>query len=53
MENDKRLSCIYKGIEVKLPRTTIKEGFANNIISNGHVWIDMLEKRNLVAYVYD
>lgn len=43
----------YNGIDVKLPREIIKQAFANDIIEDGQLWIDMLEARNLMAHVYD
>lgn len=42
-----------KGIMVKFPKDVIKESFQNDIVENGHVWIDMLEKRNLLSHTYD
>ncbi len=43
----------YNGIDVKLPREVIKQAFANDIIDDGQLWIDMLEDRNLMAHTYD
>lgn len=43
----------YNGIDIKLPREVIKQAFANDIISDGQLWIDMLEDRNLMAHAYD
>jgi nucleotidyltransferase substrate binding protein (TIGR01987 family) len=43
----------YNGINVKLPREVIKQAFANDIIIDGQLWIDMLEDRNLMAHTYD
>lgn len=43
----------YNGIDVKLPREVIKQAFANDIIIDGQLWIDMLENRNVMAHVYD
>jgi nucleotidyltransferase substrate binding protein (TIGR01987 family) len=42
-----------KGITVKFPRDVIKESFQNDIVENGHAWIGMLEKRNLLSHTYD
>jgi len=42
----------YNGIDVKLPREIIKQAFANDIIIDGQLWIDMLEDRNLMAHTY-
>lgn len=35
------------------PRSVIKEAFAARIISDGQVWVDMLDHRNLLARTYD
>jgi nucleotidyltransferase substrate binding protein (TIGR01987 family) len=35
------------------PRQVLKEAFAANIISDGHVWIDMVNTRNLLSHTYD
>ena len=43
----------YNGIDVKLPREIIKQAFANDIIIDGQLWIDMLEDRNLMTHTYD
>ncbi len=43
----------YNGIDVKFPREVIKQAFANDIITDGQLWIDMLEERNLMAQPYD
>ena len=43
----------YNGIDIKLPREIIKQAFANDIIVDGQLWIDMLEDRNLMAHTYD
>ncbi len=43
----------HQGIESDLPRDTIKHAFSNRILSNGQVWIEMLESRNLMAHTYD
>lgn len=43
----------YNGIDARLPREVIKQGFATGLIANGQLWIDMLEERNLMAHTYD
>ena len=44
----------YLGHDVQpSPRLVIKEAFAVNILSDGQVFIDMLEARNLMAHRYD
>lgn len=42
----------YNGITTDTPRETIKEAFAKNIISDGQVWIDMMEARNKTSHTY-
>ncbi|MGL4346279.1 MAG: nucleotidyltransferase substrate binding protein [Cellulosilyticaceae bacterium] len=42
-----------EGLDVKTPRSTIQTGFQIGLISNGHAWIDALEKRNLMAHTYN
>jgi len=44
---------VYNGIDVKMPREVIKQAFANDIIIDGQLWIDMLENRNQIAHTYD
>ncbi|MEW5845473.1 MAG: HI0074 family nucleotidyltransferase substrate-binding subunit [Bacteroidota bacterium] len=41
------------GIEVRFPRDTIKEAFKNDLIQDGDLWNEMLEKRNLMSHTYD
>lgn len=40
-------------VNVRFPREVIKEGFHFEVIDDGDVWMDMLEKRNLLAHTYD
>ncbi|WP_129595747.1 nucleotidyltransferase substrate binding protein [Anaerophilus nitritogenes] len=40
-------------VEVKFPREVIKAAFHYELIEDGEVWMDMLEKRNLLAHTYD
>jgi nucleotidyltransferase substrate binding protein (TIGR01987 family) len=35
------------------PRSVIKQGFSGKVISDGQLWIDMLDRRNLLAHIYD
>ena len=42
-----------EGFEVKSPRSTIQTAFQIQLITDGHVWIDALEKRNLMAHTYN
>lgn len=41
------------GQEVKSPRESIQLAFANDLIRDGHSWIDALNKRNLMSHTYD
>jgi nucleotidyltransferase substrate binding protein (TIGR01987 family) len=41
-----------KDVEVRFPRDTIKEGFLYEIIADGEIWLDMLQKRNLMSHTY-
>jgi nucleotidyltransferase substrate binding protein (TIGR01987 family) len=41
------------GTNVTFPRDTIKEAFATQIIKDGHLWIEMLEKRNILSHTYN
>lgn len=40
-------------IEVNYPREVIKTAFSYELIEDGDIWIDMLEKRNLMSHTYD
>jgi len=42
-----------EGFSVKSPRATIQTAFQMQLITDGHTWIDALEKRNLMAHTYD
>lgn len=42
-----------EGFEVKSPRSTIQTAFQIQLVTDGHSWIDALEKRNLMAHTYD
>jgi nucleotidyltransferase substrate binding protein (TIGR01987 family) len=42
-----------EGFEVKSPRSAIQTAFQIQLITDGHAWIDALEKRNLMAHTYD
>ncbi len=42
-----------EGFIEKSPRSTIQTAFQIQLISNGHTFIDALEKRNLMAHTYD
>ncbi|ABR46964.1 nucleotidyltransferase substrate binding protein, HI0074 family [Alkaliphilus metalliredigens QYMF] len=42
-----------EGFILKTPRNTIQTAFQSELITDGHTWIDALEKRNLMAHTYD
>ena len=39
--------------DVKTPRSALKKAFEVGIIENGHVWMELLQDRNLSAHTYD
>ncbi len=41
------------GVRVSLPREVIKEAFAYETISDGQIWIDMLNVRNSTSHEYN
>ena len=43
----------YEGIDVMLPREVLRQAFATGLLQDGQMWIDMLERRNLMAHTYD
>lgn len=42
-----------EGFDVNAPRPAIKTAFQIQLITDGHTWIDALEKRNMMAHTYD
>ena len=42
-----------QGVIVNFPREIIKSAFHHGLIQNGEVWMDMLEKRNLMTHTYN
>src|SRR5690625_1248859 len=40
-------------VDAGYPREVIKSAFHYGLINDGEVWMDMLEKRNLLAHTYD
>lgn len=42
-----------KGITEKFPRDIIKMSFQNQLIEDGHIWLEMLDKRNEIMHIYD
>lgn len=43
----------FLGIEAINPRSVFKEAFAQNIISDENIWLDMIEQRNISSHIYD
>jgi len=41
------------GFDAASPRDVIKQAFQAGFISNGHLWLDALDKRNLMSHIYD
>ncbi|KJS88636.1 MAG: nucleotidyltransferase [Peptococcaceae bacterium BICA1-8] len=42
-----------KAVAVKFPRDVIKAAFQYELIQDGEIWMDMLEKRNILTHTYD
>jgi nucleotidyltransferase substrate binding protein (TIGR01987 family) len=42
-----------RNVEAKFPRDVIKSGFQYELISDGEIWLEMLEMRNIIAHTYD
>ena len=40
-------------VDVKGPRTVLKQAVQDNLLENGHAWLHMLDNRNLLTHVYD
>jgi len=43
----------FTGIEAENPRSTFREGFAQGVIVDEGIWLEMIEQRNLSSHVYD
>ncbi len=42
-----------EGFEVNSPRSAIKQAFQNDLLDEGHLWIQALEDRNLTTHTYN
>ena len=42
-----------EGYILSTPRETIKTAFSANLVDDGALWIDALEKRNLMSHTYE
>lgn len=40
-------------IDVKSPRSALKKAFEIGLITEGHLWMELLQDRNLSAHTYD
>ncbi len=40
-------------VDVRGPRTVLKQAIQDNLLEDGHVWLQMLDNRNLLTHVYD
>lgn len=43
----------FLGIDARSPRQVFKEAFAQGLLTEEAVWLDMIEMRNLSSHVYD
>lgn len=43
----------YLGIDARAPRPVFKEAYAQGLLAEEQVWLDMIEMRNLSSHVYD
>ena len=39
--------------DIKSPRAAIKKGFEIDLIEDGHLWMNLIEDRNLTSHAYD
>jgi nucleotidyltransferase substrate binding protein (TIGR01987 family) len=42
-----------QGVTASYPREVLKEAFAHALVADGDVWMEMLERRNMLAHTYD
>lgn len=42
-----------QGYDVKSPRQAIQTAFQAELVEKGHIWVDALNKRKLMAHTYD
>ncbi len=41
------------GFDLNSPRSSIKQAFQSEIISDGHIWLEALQHRNKTTHIYD
>ena len=39
--------------DVLSPKKAVKQAYANDLLANGDIWVEMLEDRNRMAHLYD
>ena len=42
-----------QGVDARFPREVIKASYHYGLIEDGEIWMDMLEKRNIMAHTYN
>ena len=42
----------FEGYDVKTPKETIKKAFQAGMIDDGLIWLDALDKRNIMSHTY-
>lgn len=43
----------FEGVDCNSPRNCIKEAFSIGLVSDGELWLDMLDDRNMTSHIYD
>jgi nucleotidyltransferase substrate binding protein (TIGR01987 family) len=43
----------HKGLEINYPRDVIKQAYADKLVNNESLWLQMLKDRNLTSHTYD
>jgi len=41
------------GVTANFPREVIKESFSSGLLADGHLWLEMLDRRNFLSHTYD
>lgn len=42
-----------QAFDIQSPRETIKQAFQSKYLLNGHIWMEMLEQRDLLTHTYN
>lgn len=48
-----KLILRFEGFDCQSPRSCIKEAFRHGYLTDGEIYLDMLEDRNLSSHIYD